>query len=484
MREGEIHALLGENGAGKSTLVKMLFGSLQPDAGTIAWQGRPVSIGSPSEAKTLGIGMVFQHFSLFEPLSVAENIALALPGAPRLRNISSEAYAISQRYGLPVDPDALVGDLSAGQRQRVEIVRALMQDPKLLILDEPTSVLTPQEAEALFTTLRRMRGEGRSVLYISHRLEEVQQLCDRATVLRRGSVVATCRPADETAASLAAMMVGSEVVATAPRAHESGRTILALRGLSSPAATPFAVALDDIDLDVRAGEVVCIAGVAGNGQGELFAALSGETPVRADMVEIDGEPVGHLGISERRRRDAAFVPEERIGHGSVGDMALSRNVLLARHASDRAAFCGGGTVGAVRNGRLRSAAARIVEAMDVRGGASDAVAGALSGGNLQKFIVGRELDRRPGLLVIDQPSWGVDAGAAAALRQALMDLSADGGAVLAISQDLDEIFEIATHVCVIDEGRLSSKTPIGEMDRERIGLLMGGHSGSHGRRAA
>ena len=474
IERGEIHALLGENGAGKSTLVKMLFGSLQPDRGRIEWLGQPVTIPSPSAARARGIAMVFQHFSLFEPLTVAENIALGLQGGGSSRNIAREALQISERYGLPIDPHALIGDLSAGQRQRVEIVRALMQDPQLLILDEPTSVLTPQEADALFATLRGMRGEGRSVLYISHRLEEVQRLCDRATVLRRGRMIGSCDPRHESAASLASMMVGADVAAVDHRSTVSGDVVLALRGLTMNATSPFATALQDIELEVRAREIVCVAGVAGNGQGELFEALSGERTGPPDAILIDGEPVGHLGISERRKRAGAFVPEERLGHGSVGAMPLSHNHLLARHASDRSTLLWGGWIAGLRWGAARRGSAGVVAAMDVRAGQGDPVAASLSGGNLQKFVVGRELDRAPRLLVVDQPSWGVDAGAASALRQGLVDLAAQGAAILAISQDLDEIFEIASHVCVMDEGALTPKVPIGETTREKLGLLMGG----------
>ena len=475
IEKGEIHALLGENGAGKSTLVKMLFGSLQPDSGSIVWNGDPTVVASPSAARRMGVGMVFQHFSLFEPLTVAENIALGSVQKIPLRAIAEEAEAISRRYGLPIDPAALIGDLAAGQRQRVEIVRALMQDPMLLILDEPTSVLTPSEADALFETLRRMRGEGRSVLYISHRLEEVQRLCDRATVLRRGAVVATCDPHTETAASLATMMVGSAVSAVEHREFHPGPPVLEISGLSASRETPFAVALDEIELTVREGEIVCVAGVAGNGQSELFEVLSGERVLEnGGSIRIASEEVAPKGISERRRLSAAFVPEERNGHGALARMSLAENVLLSRHASDPDTLLWGGPLHGTRANGQSEIAERVIASMDVRASGPKAPAGSLSGGNLQKYVVGRELDRAPRLLVIDQPSWGVDAGAAAALRQATIDLAAEGGAVLAISQDLDEIFEIATHVCVMDAGRLSPKTPIADVTRESIGLLMGG----------
>ena len=473
---GEIHALLGENGAGKSTIVKMLFGILDPTEGEIIWNGQPVTIRSPGAARRLGIGMVFQHFSLFEALTVAENIALSLDPKIPLTRIADEASTLSKAYGLPLDPEAHVADLSVGERQRIEIVRALLQNPKLIILDEPTSVLTPQEADKLFETLFQLRAEGRSVLYISHRLEEVQRICDRATVLRHGRVTGQCDPKQETAASLARMMVGSEVAGVCRDTSAApGDVQIQVAALDVGARPPFAISLSDINLTVRAGEVLGIAGVAGNGQGELFDALSGEYPVpNSEAISIRGKPVGRLGINARRLLGAGFVPEERHGHAAVATLPLSDNLLLARSRSDRKAFLGGGLLRVIRHGAVRAATRRICEAMDVRKSGQDPVAGALSGGNLQKFIVGRELDRQPAVLVVNQPTWGVDAGAASRIRQALVDLARSGSAVVVISQDLDEIFEVATNIAVISEGRLSASHPAGELSRERIGLLMGG----------
>ncbi|OLP59810.1 ABC transporter [Xaviernesmea oryzae] len=478
IRPGEIHALLGENGAGKSTLVKMLFGVLAPTSGSIVWNGEPVRIASPAAARKLGIGMVFQHFSLFEALTVAENIALSLDEKLPLARIAERASELSQAYGLPLDPHAHVADLSVGERQRIEIVRALLQNPQLIILDEPTSVLTPQEADRLFETLFKLRSEGRSVLYISHRLEEVQRICDRATVLRHGKVTGACDPRQETPASLARMMVGAEVAhVSAAGTTTRGDVLLEARHLSAAARTPFAVSLKEICLKVRAGEVLAIAGVAGNGQGELFDALSGEYPVQAEeTVQIRGKAVGREGINARRLMGAGFVPEERHGHAAVSVLPLSDNLVLARYWSDRKAFLSG-PLGIIRSGAVRMAARRICDVMDVRKSGDDPAAGSLSGGNLQKFIVGRELDRQPAVLVVNQPTWGVDAGAASRIRQALVDLAKAGSAVLVISQDLDEIFEVATEIAVISEGRLSDAYPAGALTREKIGLLMGGLQG-------
>ena len=477
---GEIHALLGENGAGKSTFVKMLFGSLEPNAGTIRWKGVPQAITSPSMARQLGIGMVFQHFSLFEALSAAENIALALDRSTPLAQIADSARRLSVEYGLPLDPHSLVGDLSVGERQRIEIIRCLLQKPELIILDEPTSVLTPQEADKLFETLERLREEGKSILYISHRLEEVKRLCDRATVLRHGKVVEHCNPRDETAASLARMMVDEEIqtVSRPAPAGEDGEALLEIRGLSRAAATPFSVRLSNIDLTVRAGHVIGIAGVAGNGQGEFFEAVSGEArQAQAGAVRIRGTDAGHLDISARRRLGAGFVPEERLGHGAAPGLPLSQNLLLSRHATDSGTYLG--ALGTVRTAALADGARRIVKEMDVRKSGEDPEASALSGGNLQKFIVGREMDRRPAVMVVNQPTWGVDAGAAARIRQALIELAREGSAVLIISQDLDELFEMSDAIAVMHNGKLSKPVPIGEATYENIGLLMGGAEPGH-----
>ncbi len=472
--EGEIHALLGENGAGKSTLVKILYGILEPNAGTILWRGSEVRLKAPADAQALGIGMVFQHFSLFEALTVAENIALALPRGNSAREVSRRVRTISQDYGLPLDPDRHVYSLSVGERQRIEIVRCLMQNPRLLIMDEPTAVLTPQEADRLFETLERLSGEGCAILYISHRLQEVKRICSTATILRRGSVVATCDPRRETAASLARMMVGNDVKEVKPAGeHPVGPVRLDVRDLSTAPDDPLGTALHGISFAVRGGEILGIAGVAGNGQEELFRALAGiVTADRPDAVAIDGNPVGHRGISARRRLGAAFSPEERIGEAAIARFALSDNVILSGHATEGIA-----RHGMIDRGRARAISDEVIRRFDVRIGAPDPLAGSLSGGNLQKFVVGREMLREPGVLVVSQPTWGVDAGAASAIRQAILDLAAAGSAVVVITQDLDELFQIADRIAAISHGRLSAVHPAVEMTMERIGLLMGGVHG-------
>jgi simple sugar transport system ATP-binding protein len=468
---GEVHALLGENGAGKSTLVKVLYGLVQPNAGVVLWRGEPVRLDAPKAARALGIGMVFQHFSLFENLTVAENVALALDGGEPLAQVATRLAEVSRAYGLPLEPKRAVWSLSVGERQRVEIVRCLMQNPQLVVLDEPTSVLTPQEAEGLFGTLEKLKAEGRSILYISHKLEEVKRLCDRATILRQGKLVAACDPKRETAASLARMMVGADVAALRLIAHEAdGPVRLAVAGLDHAPSDPHGTALEGVALDVRAGEVLGVAGVAGNGQDELFALLSGEIrAARADQVVMNGAAVGLEDINARRKRGAAFAPEERLGHAAAPQMRLSDNALVSGHSAN-----GFVRAGLVDRGKTLGWVDRVTAAFDVRKGVRDPAARALSGGNLQKFVVGREILREPSILVVAQPTWGVDAGAAAAIRQALVDLARRGAAVLVVSQDLDELLEISDRIAVMYRGRLSAARPVAGLTREAIGLSMGG----------
>ncbi|MGE0119971.1 MAG: ABC transporter ATP-binding protein [Dongiaceae bacterium] len=472
VRRGEIHALLGENGAGKSTLVKIIYGVLRPDGGEIRWRGEPVQIVNPAFARRLGIGMVFQHFSLFEALTVAENVALGINDPAARRNLKERIAAVSESYGLPLDPNRAVHDLSVGERQRIEIVRCLLQDPQLLIMDEPTSVLTPQEVDRLFETLRRLSQESRAILYISHKLEEIRTLCERATIMRAGRVVAACDPRRESARRLAELMIGNELKAPA-HTQKTGTgkgPRLVVQNLDLRTDQQFGVDLRDVSLAVAGGEILGIGGVAGNGQTELMAALSGESLAdRADALKIDGRPVGRLGPGLRRISGATFVPEERNGHGAVRDMTLAENAFLSAHRRLRLV-----RNGLIATGEAAGFAGKIIGTFDVRTTGPQAEARSLSGGNLQKFIVGREILQAPGVLVVSQPTWGVDAGAAAAIHQALLDLADAGTAVLVISQDLDEIFSICDRIAVIYQGRLSDARPIRDITVEEIGLLMGG----------
>ena len=326
---GEIHALLGENGAGKSTLVKMIYGLVRPDAGRMTLRGTPYAPAEPRAARAAGVAMVFQHFSLFDALNVAENVALGMDNPPMMRDLAARIREVSEGYGLPLAPDRLVGDLSAGERQRVEIVRCLLQDPKLLIMDEPTSVLTPQEVNILFGTLRKLAAEGTSILYISHKLEEIRALCDHATILRHGKVVGTCEPRATSARAMAEMMVGSSLKTPSRVPGEKGPVALEVTGLSVASPNPFGTSLKDIRLSVRQGEVLGIGGVAGNGQDELLLALSGEVRSPAGAVRIAGQPMGDRGPNARRKAGLVTAPEERLGHAAAPDMTLAENALLS-----------------------------------------------------------------------------------------------------------------------------------------------------------
>ncbi len=468
----EIHALLGENGAGKSTLVKMIYGVMKPDEGEIVFEGKPVVIQNPAQARRLGIGMVFQHFSLFEALTVAENIALGLNNPEDRKDLQGRIAAISQSYGLPLDPGASVHDLSVGERQRIEIVRCLLQKPRLLIMDEPTSVLTPQEVERLFTVLRRLAAEGCSILYISHKLKEIRELCSKATIMRLGRVVAHCAPAEKTAKELAELMIGADLKTSghSRELNQGEEARLVVERLTVRSPHPFGTDLKDISLSVRRGEILGIAGIAGNGQTELMDALSGEVPAgKPETIMLDGAPIGHFGPRERRKIGGCFVPEERNGHGAVTTMSLAENGFLSAHI--RASLTRSGFIDAVRT---QAFARGVIERFDVRTTGPRAEARSLSGGNLQKFLVGREVEQNPGVLVINQPTWGVDAGAAVAIYDAIAQLAEAGAAVVVISQDLDEIMQLCDRISVLAGGRLSPAVPASEATVETIGMLMGG----------
>ena len=466
---GEVHALLGENGAGKSTLVKMIYGLVRPDSGRMIWQGAPYEPSTPHAARSTGVAMVFQHFSLFEALNVAENVALGMENPPPMRQLAARIREVSETYGLPLDPSRLVGELSAGERQRVEIIRCLLQDPKLLIMDEPTSVLTPQEVLILFETLRKLSAEGTAILYISHKLEEIRSLCDSATILRLGKVVGTTNPRESTARELAEMMVGQTLHTPSRETSDLGEVVLELSGLSMKSGNPFGTSLKDVSFEVRAGEVLGIGGVAGNGQDELLAALSGEATAPADTVHLKGESVGHLGPNARRRLGLLAAPEERLGHAAAPDMSLTENAALTatirKNLSSR---------GFLKWAAVEEFAKEVIKDFDVRTPGPGNAARSLSGGNLQKFVIGREVLQKPDVLVVNQPTWGVDASAAAAIRQALLDMAAEGAAVICISQDLDELMEISDRFAALNEGRLSTPRPAKGLTVDEIGLMMGG----------
>nr|WP_216602863.1 ABC transporter ATP-binding protein [Ruegeria sp. HKCCD4884] len=470
--EGEVHALLGENGAGKSTLVKMIYGLVKPDSGTMLLRGQPFAPPEPRSARADGIAMVFQHFSLFDALNVAENIALGMENPPPMGDLASRIREVSETYGLPLDPYRTVGDLSAGERQRVEIIRCLLQDPKLLIMDEPTSVLTPQEVDILFETLNKLRSEGTSILYISHKLEEIRTLCDHATILRLGKNVGECVPAETSARDMAEMMVGSTLQTPERSGREFGEVALDVSGLSVPSPSEFGTALKNIHMTVRKGEVLGIGGVAGNGQDELLGVLSGEILTAADAIKFNGQRIGKLGPTARRKLGVLTAPEERLGHAAAPDMSLTENALLTGSVRE-----GLESNGFLKWAETKSFAEKIISAFDVRTPGPENAARSLSGGNLQKFVIGREVLQDPDVLVVNQPTWGVDAAAAAAIRQAILDLAAKGTAVVCISQDLDELMEISDSFAALNEGRLSAPRATTGLTVDEIGLMMGGAHG-------
>ena len=460
VKPGEIHAVLGENGAGKSTLMKIIYGAVQPDEGTMRWNGEPVRVASPAAARALGISMVYQHFSLFDTLTVAENVWLGLDRAWTLADVTRRIGEVAHTYGLDIDAAHPVHALSVGERQRVEIVRALLTDPKLLILDEPTSVLTPQAVDKLFVTLRELARRGCSILYISHKLDEIRALCHHCTVLRGGRVTGEVDPTQETNASLSRLMIGAEPPPLQHRKADVGPVALAVKALGA--------GLQDVHLEVRAGEIVGIAGVSGNGQQRLMALLSGEdASAQRSAVMLLGEPVGGTSPAFRRARGLHFVPEERLGRGAVPSMSLAHNTLLTRAEAV-------GRGGWLRLGLLQQQAAGLIERFRVKAGGAGALAQSLSGGNLQKFIVGREIDARPKVLIVSQPTWGVDVGAAGQIRAELMALRDAGCAVLVVSEDLDELFELSDRLHVMAGGRLSPSVPIARATVEQIGLWMSG----------
>jgi len=468
VQPGEIHAVLGENGAGKSTLMKIIYGAVKPDAGSMRMDGQAVTVHNPNEARALGISMVYQHFSLFETLSVAENVWLGLGKHLSLADVSAKIMQTTQAYGLQLDPARPVHTLGVGERQRVEIVRALLTNPKLLILDEPTSVLTPQAVENLFVTLRQLASQGCSILYISHKLHEIRALCTACTVLRGGKVTGVCDPTQESNASLSRLMIGSEPPALAPRHNAMGALVLDVNQLSLSSTEQFGIDLAAVSLRVRAGEVVGIAGVSGNGQKELLYALSGED-TRSDLgsVVLNGLDVSHSGPMQRRTLGLHFVPEERLGRGAVPQLALSRNLLLSRH---EAVGKGGWLHGQVLQGQ----AEQIIARFNVKCSGPQALARSLSGGNLQKFIMGREIDASPRLLIVSQPTWGVDVGAAAQIRGALLQLAEQGCAVLVVSEELDELFEICDQLYVMAKGQLSPALARAQASTELVGQWMSG----------
>ncbi|MDI9335523.1 MAG: ABC transporter ATP-binding protein [Gammaproteobacteria bacterium] len=466
---GEIHAVLGENGAGKSTLMKIIYGIVHPDAGDILIAGKSIKIQSPWHARDLGISMVFQHFSLFDTLTVAENIWLGLDKSLDLSTIKTQTRKISNTYGLEIEVDRIIHTLSVGERQRVEILRALLSKPKIFILDEPTSVLTPQAVEKLFVVLRQLASEGCAIVYISHKLHEIRSLCQRCTVLRNGRVTGHCDPRQETNASLSVLMIGQEAHSLPERTQNLGEPVLEIQNLSVPTYELFGTHLENISLTLCQGEIVGLAGVSGNGQKELLQILSGENPnSNKGAVLLRGVDLRHRGPIERRNLGLYSIPEERIGRGAVPGLSLAENLLLTRHEAL-------GTWGWIKKAKLKQQALEIINKFKVKAPSPEAQANALSGGNLQKFIVGRECEASPRVLIVAQPTWGVDVGAANIIHNALLSLRKQGCALLIVSEELDELMELSDRIYVLAAGKLSPSLNRKEADLMLIGEWMSGH---------
>jgi ABC-type uncharacterized transport system ATPase subunit len=477
---GEVLALLGENGAGKTTLMNILFGHYTADAGSVRVFGRELPPGDPRAAIEAGVGMVHQHFTLAANLSVLDNVTIGTEPlfAWRSKRASARARlaALAERFGLQVDPERRVGDLSVGEQQRVEILKSLYRDAKILILDEPTAVLTPQESERLFSTLRDMAKGGLSLVFISHKLHEVVTHADRVAVLRQGRMVAERPTAGVARAELAELMVGRRVVHAARAPLPPGGSLLRLQDVRvGEAGKP---ALDGIDLDLREHEVLGIVGVAGNGQGALSRLLAGLVAPSAGRIEFAGQNVGRPSPRDLRAAGLAHVPEDRHHEGVVGDLAVYENAVLERIADPRFSHRG-----LLRRQAAVAHAADLIQAFDIRGAGPRTRTRLLSGGNMQKLILGRNLVEKPRIIVASQPTRGLDEGAVAEIHRRLLEARAAGAGILLISEDLDEIFRLADRVQVIFKGRLSASIPIEAATETMLGLMMAGEDG-HAPRAA
>ena len=472
VRPGEVHALLGENGAGKSTLSNVFTGLYRPDAGSISVHGRHVDLQSPRDAIDAGIGMVHQHFRLVETFTVAENIALGEAGHFSRRAVQKRVVELGDRYGLPVDPTARVWQLSVGEQQRVEIIKALSREADILILDEPTAVLTPQEAEVLFLVLRRMADEGRSVIFISHKLDEVRAVADRVTVLRDGRSVGTHEVAGTDSRTLARLMVGRDVLIDAERATRqrppTDEVVLQISGLQADGDRGQA-SLTEVDLVVHAGEIVGVCGVSGNGQRELAEVVAGMRSHRAGTVEIAGRPLRRADPRLAQAAGLAHIPEDRLHTGLSPSLSVEDNLALTAYR--RAPLSTGPFL---RRRRIRERAVGLIDDYDIRTPSPSTPTRVLSGGNIQKVLLARELSSDPKVIVAASPTRGLDVGAIETVRAMLASAADDGVGVLLLSEDLDEVLSLSDRIAVIYEGRIVAMVDRNDADVAELGYLMGG----------
>ena len=474
LRKGEIHALLGENGAGKSTLMSVLFGLYQAEEGEIRKDGKVVSIKNPNDANSLGIGMVHQHFKLVECFTVLDNIIMGVEptkhGFLQKGEARKKVLALSEKYGLQVDPDARIEDITVGMQQRTEILKMLYRDNEILIFDEPTAVLTPQEISELMQIMRGLAAEGKSILFISHKLQEIMAVADRCTVLRKGKCIGTVETKNTTAEQLSAMMVGRSVnFHVEKKASTPGDVLLDVQHLTVASRQHKNDAVHDVSFQVRAGEIVCIAGIDGNGQTELIHGLTGLDKITGGSVTLCGETITHASI-RRRGRNMSHIPEDRHKHGLVLDFTLEQNMVLQRYKEPQ--FQHGGFI---RRDAVREYAERLIEQYDVRSGQGPVtITRSMSGGNQQKAIIAREIDKDPDLLVAVQPTRGLDVGAIEYIHSQLVAQRDKGKAVLLVSLELDEVMDVSDRILVMYEGELVGQLDPKTVSVEELGLYMAG----------
>lgn len=473
LRKGEIHALLGENGAGKSTLMNMLAGLLEPTSGEIAVNGQVVNLDSPSKAASLGIGMVHQHFMLVEAFTVAENIILGSEltknGVLDIAGASKEIKALSERYGLAVDPSAKVADISVGAQQRVEILKTLYRGADILIFDEPTAVLTPSEIDELMAIMKNLVKEGKSIILITHKLDEIRAVSDRVTVIRRGKSIETVEIAGATNADLAEMMVGRSVsFKTEKQASKPKEVVLSIKDLvvNENRGVP---AVKNLSLDVRAGEIVGIAGIDGNGQSELIQAITGLRKVESGSIDLKGDSIVGLHPRQITELSIGHVPEDRHRDGLILEMMISENIALQTYYKEPHS-----KNGILNYSNITSYAKKLMEEFDVRAASELVPAAALSGGNQQKAIIAREIDRDPDLLIVSQPTRGLDVGAIEYIHKRLIEERDNGKAVLVVSFELDEILNVSDRIAVIHDGKIQGIVSPETTNKQELGVLMAG----------